>query len=65
MCACACHPSLQEVASEVVKLLKDRIKGGLGAQWERYAKSAIGQAILHLTKIPEVRVPMYSQMVCC
>ena len=64
-----CRPPLQEVASEVVKLLKDMIKGGLGAQWEGYAKSAVGQAILHLTKVPEeVRVPepgMYSQTVRC
>ncbi len=57
----------QEVANEVVKLLKDMTKGSLGAQWEGYAKSAIGQAVLHLTKIPEAaRVPnpaMYSQTV--
>ena len=57
----------QEIASEVVKLLKDMIKGALGSQWQGYAKSAIGQAVLHLTKVPEeARVPnpaMYSQSV--
>ena len=57
----------QEVAGEVIKLLKDMSKGTLGAQWEGYAKSAIGQAVLHLTKVnEEARVPipgMYSQTV--
>ena len=57
----------KEVASEVVKLLKDMIQGALGPQWEGYAKSAIGQAVLHLTKIhEEARMPvpgMFSQTV--
>ncbi len=57
----------KEVASEVVKLLKDMIQGSLGVQWEGYAKSAIGQAVLHLTKISEdARMPvpgMFSQTV--
>ncbi len=57
----------QEVANEVVKLLKDMTKGSLGTQWEGFAKSAIGQAVLHLTKVPEAaRVPnpaMYSHTV--
>ena len=57
----------KEVASEVVKLLKDMIQGSLGPQWEGYAKSAIGQAVLHLTKISEdARMPvpgMFSQTV--
>lgn len=57
-----------EVAGEVIKLLKDMVKGSLGSQWEGYAKSAIGQAVLHLTKInEEARVPvpgMFSQTVC-
>ena len=57
----------KEVASEVVKLLKDMIQGSLGPQWEGYAKSAIGQAVLHLTKInEEARMPvpgMFSQTV--
>ena len=56
-----------EVASEVVKLLKDMTKGSLGAQWQGMSKAAIGQAVLHLTKInEEARVPnpgMYSQTV--
>ena len=55
------------VASEVVKLLKDMMEGSFGAQWEGYAKSAIGQAVLHLTKInEEARMPvpgMFSQTV--
>ncbi len=59
----------KEVASEVVKLLKDMIQGALGPQWEGYAKSAIGQAVLHLTKInEEARMPvpgMFSQTVSC
>ena len=57
----------QEVAREVVKLLKNMTKGSLGTPWQEFAKSAIGQAVLHLTKIPEeARVPnpaMYSQTV--
>lgn len=57
----------QEVASEVVKLLKDMITGSLGKAWEGYSKSAVGQAVLHLTKVnEEARVPvpgMYSQTV--
>ena len=57
----------KEVASEVVKLLKDMIQGSLGPQWEGYAKSAIGQAVLHLTKMnEEARMPvpgMFSQTV--
>lgn len=57
----------QEVASEVVKLLKDMITGSLGNAWEGYSKSAVGQAVLHLTKVnEEARVPvpgMYSQTV--
>ena len=57
----------QEVASEVVKLLKDMITGSFGNSWEGYSKSAIGQAVLHLTKVNEkARVPdpgMYSQTV--
>ena len=57
----------QEVASEVVKLLKDMITGALGNAWEGYSKSAVGQAVLHLTKVnEEARVPvpgMYSQTV--
>lgn len=57
----------QEVASEVVKLLKDMITGSFGKTWEGYSKSAIGQAVLHLTKVnEEARVPvpgMYSQTV--
>lgn len=57
----------KEVASEVVTLLKGMIEGTLGAQWEGYAKSAIGQAVLHLTKInEEARMPipgMFSQTV--
>ena len=57
----------QEVAGEVIKLLKDMVKGSLGGQWEGYSKSAIGQAVLHLTKISEeARVPvpgMFSQTV--
>ena len=48
-------------------MLKDMTKGSLGAQWQGYAKSAIGQAVLHMTKInEEARVPnpgMYSQTV--
>ncbi len=56
-----------EVAEEVIKLLKDMVKGSLGGQWEGYSKSAIGQAVLHLTKISEeARVPvpgMFSQTV--
>lgn len=57
----------KEVANEVVKLLKEMIQGSLGSQWEGYAKSAIGQAVLHLTKISEeARMPvpgMFSQTV--
>ena len=57
----------KEVASEVVKLLKDMIQGSLGPQWEGYAKSAVGQVVLHLTKInEEARMPvpgMFSQTV--
>lgn len=55
------------VAAEVVKLVKDMIEGSLGPQWEGYSKSAVGQAVLHLTKInEEARMPvpgMYSQTV--
>ena len=43
------------------------IQGSYGSQWEGYAKSAIGQAVLHLTKINEeahMPVPgMFSQTV--
>lgn len=57
----------QEVAGEVIKLLKDMVKGHLGTQWEGCSKSAIGQAVLHMTKInEEARVPvpgMFSQTV--
>ena len=57
----------REVASEVVKLLKDMITGSLGNAWEGISKSAVGQAVLHLTKVnEEARVPspgMYSQTV--
>ena len=57
----------KEVASEVIKILKDMIQGSYGSQWEGYAKSAIGQAVLHLTKInEEARMPvpgMFSQTV--
>ena len=57
----------QEVASEVVKLLKDMITGSFGNTWEGISKSAVGQAVLHLTKVnEEARVPvpgMYSQTV--
>ena len=57
----------QEVGSEVVKLLKDMIKGVMGAQWQGMSKAAIGQAVLHLTKVvEEARVPnpgMFSQTV--
>ena len=56
-----------EVANEVVKLLKDMTNGSFGGQWQGYTKSAIGQAVLHLTKLHEdARVPvpgMYSQTV--
>ena len=59
----------KEIASEIVKLLKDMIEGSLGSQWEGYAKSAIGQAVLHLTKVnEEARMPipgMFSQTVSC
>ena len=59
----------KEIASEIVKLLKDMIEGSLGSQWEGYAKSAIGQAVLHLTKVnEEARTPipgMFSQTVSC
>lgn len=51
----------------MVKLLKEMTKGTLGLQWQGIAKSAIGQAVLHLTKVnEEARVPipgMYSQTV--
>ena len=57
----------KEVGSEVVTLLKDMTSGGLGAGWQGVAKAAIGQAVLHLTKVNEdARVPnpgMYSQTV--
>ena len=57
----------QEVAKEVAKLLKDMTAGSLGPQWRDYTRSAIGQAVLHLTKVQEeARVPnpgMYSQTV--
>ncbi len=57
----------QEVASEVIQLLKDMVKGSLGSQWEECSKSAIGQAVLHMTKInEEARAPvpgMFSQTV--
>lgn len=57
----------KEVGSEVVVLLKDMTNGVLGAQWKGVSKAAIGQAVLHLTKINEgARVPnpgMYSQTV--
>ena len=57
----------QEVASEVVKLLKEMITGSFGNAWEGISKSAVGQAVLHLTKVnEEARVPvpgMYSQTV--
>lgn len=57
----------KEVGSEVVMLLKDMTKGGMGSQWQGVSKAAIGQAVLHLTKInEEARVPnpgMYSQTV--
>lgn len=57
----------KEVAGETVKLLKDMIQGSMGPQWEGYAKSAVGQAVLHVTKISEeARMPvpgMFSQTV--
>lgn len=57
----------REVANEVVKLLKEMTRGRLGGQWQGYAKAAIGQAVLHLTKLhEEARVPnpgLYSQTV--
>ena len=57
----------REVANEVVKLLKEMTRGGLGGAWQGYAKSAIGQAVLHLTKLhEEARTPnpgLYSQTV--
>ena len=57
----------QEVALEAVKLVKDMTKGTLGNQWQGIAKAAIGQTVLHLTKVHEsVCVPdpgMYSQTV--
>ena len=57
----------KEVGSEVVGLLKEITTGALGTQWQGVAKAAIGQAVLHLTKINEgARVPnpgMYSQTV--
>ena len=57
----------KEVGSEVVTLLKDMTSGGLGAGWQGVSKAAIGQAVLHLTKVNEdARVPnpgMYSQTV--
>ena len=57
----------QEVAVEVVKLIKEMTKGSLGNQWQGIVKSAVGQALLQLTKVHEsVRVPdpgMYSQTV--
>ncbi|XP_019855060.1 PREDICTED: E3 ubiquitin-protein ligase MYCBP2-like isoform X1 [Amphimedon queenslandica] len=43
----------QEVAIEIVKLLKDMTKSVLKGHWKDYAKSAIGQAVLHLTKVNE------------
>ena len=59
----------KELAGEVIKLLKDMIQGTMGSQWEGYAKSAVGQAVLHLTKISEeARMPVpgiYSQTVSC
>ncbi len=58
----------QDVAKEVIHLLKDMVKGFLGVQWEGCSKSAIGQAVLHMTKVnEEARVPvpgMFSQTVC-
>ena len=43
------------------------MQGSLKGQWKDYAKSAIGQAVLHLTKISEearnVDAGMYSQTV--
>lgn len=60
-------PMSQEVAFEVVKLIKEMTKGALGNQWQGIVKAAVGQAVLHLTKVHEsVRVPdpgMHSQTV--
>ena len=57
----------KEVGSAVVELLKAMTTGELGQQWQGVSKAAIGQAVLHLTKINEgARVPnpgMYSQTV--
>ena len=57
----------KEVGSAVVELLKGMTAGDLGQQWQGVSKAAIGQAVLHLTKINEgARVPspgMYSQTV--
>jgi hypothetical protein len=55
----------KEVGSAVVELLKAMTAGELGQQWQGVSKAAIGQAVLHLTKINDgARVPnpgMYSQ----
>jgi E3 ubiquitin-protein ligase MYCBP2 len=47
-----------EVATEVIKLIRDMIGGKFGKKWEEISNSAIGQAVLHLTKMSEpARLP--------